>query len=57
MQHNKPIHIVLTIYTALCGLHETAYAGLTEKQHNITTTRVFMNTIHAASCGDSAKTA
>ena len=34
MQHNELIHIVLTIYTALCGLHKTAYAGLTEKQQN-----------------------
>ena len=26
MQHNKPTHIVLTIYNALCGLHKTAHA-------------------------------
>ena len=35
MQHNKPTHIVLTTYTALGGLHETAYAVLIKQRHNI----------------------
>ena len=35
IQHSKTTHIVLTNYTALCGLYRTAYAVLIGKQHNI----------------------
>ena len=34
MQHDEHTQTVLTIYTALCNLQKTTYAGLIEKQHN-----------------------
>ena len=37
MQRNKTTYIVLTIYTALCGLYKTANAVSIEKRYNIYT--------------------
>ena len=37
MHHNRTTPIVLTTYTALCGLHRTAYVVSTETHYNIYT--------------------
>ena len=55
MQHNKFTHIVLTIYTALCGLHRTAYE--VSIRNSITSTRVVMHTLYVIVCGNPTKTA
>ena len=52
MQHNKPTHIVLTIYTVLCGLHMRV-----QQKNSKIATRVLMQTLHTEFSGNSTKAA